>query len=260
MKKFFTLFLLISSLFLSAQNLNNYKYAIVPSRFDFLKEKNQFMINTYTKMFMQKYGFETYLDSEVLPDLLLKNNCNKVFVDVISTSTFFQTKLKVVLKDCKNNVLFTSQEGKSKEKDLNVSYNQALREAFNSLALLKHVYNGKDASEIMDSKSASQTETKIAETKITETNKKDEVKVEVTIGEPLFAKPFGATTFQLLTNNTAIPKLALTISKTSVENVYIATRNTTTGVLIQKNLQWFFEYYVNNELKSEPVTIVNFNQ
>lgn len=255
MKKLFTLFLLFSSLFLSAQNLNDYKYAIVPSRFDFLKEKNQFMINTYTKMFMQKYGFETYLDSEELPDFLLKNNCNKVFVDVISTSTFFQTKLKVVLKDCKNNILFTSQEGKSKEKDLNVSYNQALRDAFNSFALLKHVYNGKDASQIMDSKSVSQTETKIIETKKTE-----DIKVELAIGEPLFAKPFGASSFQLLTNNTAIPRLALTISKTSVANVYIATRNSTTGVLVQKNLQWFFEYYANNELKSEPVTIVNFNQ
>lgn len=259
MKKFFTLFLLFWSLFLSAQNLNDYKYAIVPSRFDFLKEKNQFMINTYTKMFMQKYGFETYLDSEELPDFLLKNNCNKVFVDVISTSTFFQTKLKVVLKDCKKNVLYMSPEGKSKEKDYKTSYYQALREAFNSFALLKHVYNGKDASEIMDSKPAAQLETKVVE-KVVENKKKEEVKVELAIGEPLFAKPFGASSFQLLTNNTAIPRLALTISKTSVANVYIATRNSTTGVLVQKNLQWFFEYYTNNELKSEPVTIVNFNQ
>lgn len=259
MKKFFTLFLLLSSLFLSAQNLNDYKYAIVPSKFEFLNEKDQFSINTYTKMFMQKYGFETYLDTEQLPDSFVKNNCNRVFVDVISTGNFFQTKLKVVLKDCKNNILYTSPEGKSKEKDYKVSYNQALREAFNSFALLKHVYNGKDASEIMDSKPVAQLETKVVE-KVGETKKKEDVKVELAIGEPLFAKPFGASSFQLLTNNTAIPRLALTISKTSVANVYIATRNSTTGVLVKKNVQWFFEYYSNNELKSEPVTIVNFNQ
>lgn len=160
----------------------------------------------------------------------------------------------MVLKDCQNNVLYTSQEGKSKEKDYKTAYTQALREAFASFDLIKHEYNGKN-NQITDTKKPlSQNEADVSGQK-----PQEDAKPEVNVGEPLFAKPFGENTFQLLTNNTDIPRLALTISRSSVENVYLASRNTTNGVLLKKNNQWFFEYYRNNELKSELVTIVNFN-
>jgi hypothetical protein len=235
MKKFFTLLLLTFTIFVSAQNLNNYKYALVPSRFDFLKEKNQFMINTYTKMFMQKYGFETYLDSEELPASFAANNCNKVFVDVISTGNFFQTKLKVVLKDCKNNILYTSVEGKSKEKDFNKSYNQALREAFNSFATLKHVYNGTEPDTYVEEKVAIVT----SEIPVT----KD--------AASLYAQPI-SNGFQLVNTE---PKVVMKVYKTSVKDFFIAVRDNQNGVLFLKDSNWLFEYYKEGKLASEKIDV-----
>lgn len=223
------------TLFASAQNLNNYKYALVPSRFDFLTEKNQFMLNTYTKMFMQKYGFETYLDSEELPAVFATNNCNKVFVNVISTGNFFQTKLKIVLKDCKNNILYTSQEGKSKEKDLDKSYNQALRNAFNSFALLKHVYNGSQQDTYVEEKVAIVT-TEIPSTKDTSS---------------LYAQPI-SNGFQLVNTE---PKVIMKIYKTSVKDFYIAVKDNQNGVLFLKDSNWLFEYYKEGKLASEKIDV-----
>ena len=94
-----------------AQDLNNYNYALVPSKFSFSREKDDYRLNTLSKMFMQKYGFESYLDSEILPSEFAADNCNKVYVDVVENNSMMMTKIKVVLKDCFNQVLFTSEEG-----------------------------------------------------------------------------------------------------------------------------------------------------
>ena len=114
MKKVLFLILFLTTSLGFSQSLNDYKYAIVPSKFEFLKEKDQFRLNTLTKLLMEKYGFVTYFDSDVLPSEVAENNCNKVYVDVKSNGNLFVTKLTVVLKDCKNVVLFSSSEGKSR--------------------------------------------------------------------------------------------------------------------------------------------------
>src|SRR6476620_2075949 len=105
-----------SSVGICQQSINDYKYALVPAKFDFLDEADQYKLNTYTKMFLQKYGFETYFNNETLPEEAATYNCNKVYVDVLDNSNIRNTKLTVVLKDCRNNVIFTSAEGKSAEK------------------------------------------------------------------------------------------------------------------------------------------------
>ena len=47
---------------MSAQeNVNNYKYIIVPKKFDFLKEENQYRVNTFTKFLFEKQGFKMLL-------------------------------------------------------------------------------------------------------------------------------------------------------------------------------------------------------
>jgi hypothetical protein len=115
-KTLFLIFFLASSLGF-AQSVNDYKYAIVPSKFEFLKDKDQYRLNTLTKMLMEKYGFVTYFDTDILPTEVAESNCNNVYVDVQNTGNMFSTKLIVVLKDCKNAILFTSLEGKSREKE-----------------------------------------------------------------------------------------------------------------------------------------------
>ena len=143
MKKYLFLLFVLTSYSGFSQSINDYKYAIVPSKFSFLKEPNQYRLNMLTKLLMEKYGFVTYLDTDVLPTEVANQNCNKVYVDVLKGGNMFVTKLTVVLKDCKNNILYTSAEGKSREKEYNVAYNEAFREAFKSFDNLGYKYSEK---------------------------------------------------------------------------------------------------------------------
>jgi len=253
MKKYFVLFLLVSAVGFS-QNLNDYKYAVVPSKFSFLKDENMYNLNVLTKMFLQKYGFETYLSNETAPDEFVNTNCNKIFVDLVPSNTIFTTKVKVVLKDCKGTILFSSEEGSSRDKEYRIAYNEALRMAFDSFSILKtHKYQPSEKSLGMIGEPA-QTGIK---TKI-DTPKSEEVKPSIQSSEPLFAKPFGENGFQLLTNNTNVPQYVMMIYKTSSIDCYIASKDNYSGVLLKKIGSWFFEYYKEGKLVSEPILIVNF--
>ena len=118
MKKYSILLLLFVMSFCYAQEINQYKYALIPSKFDFLKETDQYQLNSLTKFLMEKQGFVAFLDNDDnMPEEMMISNCSKVFVEVTSNGNFMATKLTVVLKDCKGKVLFTSEQGKSKEKD-----------------------------------------------------------------------------------------------------------------------------------------------
>ena len=228
MKKYIILLLVLFSSLGFSQTINDYKYAIVPSKFSFLKEKNQYRLNLLTKLLMEKYGFVTFFDTDILPSEVAENNCNKVFVDVLSNGNMFVTKLSVVLKDCKNTVLFTSLEGKSQEKDYLISYNQALREAFNSFDALHYKYNDSDVSKISNTIN------------------------DVSLSQiALFAQPI-VNGFQLIDST---PKVIMKIYKTSSPICFIANKNNIQGVLISKDNQWFFEYLYNSNLVSEKVEV-----
>lgn len=250
MKRYYILLLLVSAVGFS-QNLNQYKYALVPSKFSFLKEENMYNLNVLTKMFMQKYGFETYLSNETAPDDFVNTNCNKIFVDIVPNNNIFTTKVKVVIKDCKGTILGSSEEGSSRDKEYRVAYNEALRAAFDSFSLLKtHQY-------LPSEKSVEPVKVAVVEPK-TETPKVEDTKPSILYSEPLFAKPFGENGFQLLTNNTNVPQYVMTVYKTSSVDCYIASKEGNSGVLIKKANHWFFEYYKEGKLMSQPLSIVNF--
>jgi len=124
------------------QDLNSYKYVLVPSSFEFLKESNQYQLNELTKFLFEKNGFEAYMEDEELPMELSQNRCKALIANVKNNSGLFSTKLVVVLKDCKNNQLFISEEGSSREKEYRTGYQEALRNAFESIAALNHKYEG----------------------------------------------------------------------------------------------------------------------
>ena len=245
MKKALFLILFLTTSLGFSQSLNDYKYAIVPSKFEFLKEKDQFRLNTLTKLLMEKYGFITYYDSDVLPNEVVESNCNKVYVDVKSNGNLFVTKLTVVLKDCKNAVVYTSIEGRSREKELQVAYNQALREAFSSFDKLEYKYSGNsNVNSNVNSKS--------------NVNENSNSKSPL-LNQMLFAKPLGPNLIQLLTNDTDIPNLVLTISKTNNPSIFIVEEAMRQGVVYKNNNEWIFDYYENEKLISEKLNIVNFN-
>lgn len=239
MKKIALLLLLVTSVNF-AQDLNQYKYVSVPAKFSFLKEKNQYNLNLLSKMYMQQFGFETYFDNDEAPNDFFENNCNKIYFDVLENNNMFSTKLTVVLKDCKGKVLFTSKEGVNKEKEYKVSYNLALREALNSMKTIQYKYAGD----------------KVVEEKIVVQETKNEAQnqslnSENSVSSQLFAQPI-SNGFQLIN---AEPKVIYKIYKTSVKDLYIATKGNLQGVLISKNNEWFFEYYQNEKLVSEKVEV-----
>lgn len=247
MKKVIVGFLFLTfNIIFAQENLNEFQYALIPSKFSFQKEKNQYQLNTLSKLFMEKYGFVTYLDSDNLPKDFVDFNCNKVYVDVIANNSLFTTKLTIQLKDCKNNVLFSSPQGTSRDKEYRVAYNEALRMAFNNFEVLK-TYKFQPSSKSLGM---------IGKPAVQESVSKESLVTEVSFSESLFAKPFEHG-FQLLTNNTNIPQYVMTIFKTSSPDTFIASKGNIIGILIRKVKGWYFEYYKDNVLVSELISIVN---
>ena len=126
----------------SAQSsLNNYKYVIVPKKFDFLKEADQYQLNSLTKFLLDKENFTTFFDDEVFPEDLVKDRCLAIEAKVLDDSGLFKTKLTVQLEDCRKNILFTSRQGDSKEKEYQKAYYESLREAFQTFQTINYAYN-----------------------------------------------------------------------------------------------------------------------
>ncbi len=134
-------FLLITNIF-AQHNLNEYKYVIVPKKYDFLKSADKYQVNSLAKFLLEKESFKVFFDDE-LPEDLADNRCLGLYANVESTGGLFKTKLVTELKDCNNNVVFKTIEGSSKEKDYKKAYHEALRDAFNSFKDLNYEYQPK---------------------------------------------------------------------------------------------------------------------
>lgn len=149
-----TRFLLLSiSLFLATNaisqntNLSEYSYVIVPEQYDFLKDKDQYQLNSMSKFYFEKSGFNAYL-ADSAPNA---NRCDGLYASVEELQSVFGTKLQIVLKDCNDKEIYRSQEGKSKYKEYDKTYQDALRKAFSSIEALR--INQKDVVFLSDSDS-----------------------------------------------------------------------------------------------------------
>ncbi len=242
MKKYILiLFLLLSAITSAQKSLNDYKYVIVPVKYAFLSEENQYRLNTLTKFNLTKVGFVSYYDTDKLPDDIVNNKCDKLYVDVEKVKAFLLTKLVVVFRDCQNNVVYKSAEGKSKDKEYKIAYTEALNEAFQSLYGLGYTYNGKD----LNSKFALKTEPATVETPKSSPAIAEESK------DLLFAQPI-PNGYQLVDKT---PKVVLKIFKTSQPDYFTAQSETINGAVIKKNGEWILEYYKDDKPVSEKLLI-----
>jgi len=114
---------------------------VVPNKFAFLKSDNEYQLNILTKFLIEKQGFKAYMENEV-PAELLNTPCNLLKADVKNESNMMTSKLRLVLTDCANKEVFSSEVGKSREKEYKKSYQEALRNALagNALATFKKQY------------------------------------------------------------------------------------------------------------------------
>lgn len=277
---------IISSAF-AQSNLNNYKYVIVQKKYDFLKEANQYRLNELTAFLFNKYGFTTLMEGDSYPDDLVKNRCLALKSDVIKDSGLFKTKLNIELKDCNDQVVYTSEVGESREKDYEKSYNEALRNAFKSFDAINYHYVPKPTNEIVETKEESKNNVavtqEIQQLKEEIKNLKQEKKAEVVgavvprmegkteavedeapieknameteagvkegVSDVLYAQAI-ENGFQLVDSS---PKVVYKIKKTSLENVFLVEG--LDGTLLNKKGQWVLEYYENGNLKQKVLNI-----
>ncbi|WP_298220679.1 hypothetical protein [Flavobacterium sp.] len=236
MKKYLWFVFVCFSSFLSAQNtINQYRYVIVPAQFGFSSEKDQYHLNTLTKMLLEKYGFKAYLDTEELPAEIRDSNCDKLFAEVKSSGSFIMTKMQVTLKDCSHVVVYESAVGKSKEKKYRDAYTEALSKAFDSFEALHYQYQ---PLEIKPKKEVLNPQTTIMNASFEDT--------DLLQAQPI---PNG---YQLVD---ATSKVVIKALKTSNPQMFTAIKGTITGVLISKDNQWFFEYYQQDQLVSEKIDV-----
>ena len=128
---------LILTIFISnsviGQSLDDYKYVIIPAKYEFQKTDDQYQLNSLTKFLFEKEGFITQFDNVEMPLEISKNPCDVLTARVNNTSNMFTTKMVIELINCKNQKVLITKEGRSKEKDYKKGYQEALREAFESV-------------------------------------------------------------------------------------------------------------------------------
>ena len=182
-KSVFTIILLIGCIAFSTSQsgINDYKYVIVPNKYEFLKEADKYQLNSLTKFLFNKYGFTAIMEDESLTDELLNNRCLALTSNVINSSGLFKTKLSVELRNCKDEVVFLTHVGETREKDYAKAFNFALRDAFESFLTVNYSYkpNEQVVTLANNTNTAEQKEVEKLKEEIKALKKEKETQVEV---------------------------------------------------------------------------------
>ncbi|PWL38014.1 hypothetical protein DKG77_06900 [Flagellimonas aquimarina] len=263
------LFFLIFTIGLSSLSygqLNDYKYIIVPKKFDAYNIQNKYQTSTTIKYLFNQRGYQAVYDDE-LPEDLRKNRCLGLVVNLEDTSSLFSTKTTLVLRDCRSIEIFRTVEGRSKLKEFRPAYTDALKKSFVSFDTLQYKYVPKEENKEVeepitvsfknDVKSLDEEPKKpiVVQEATTENQsfksmepvtspikKADEV-VEPINSDLLYAQPI-ENGYQLVDST---PKVRLKLMETSVENVFLVSHGDKNGVVFKKDDKWFFEYAENGK-------------
>ncbi|MES2240934.1 MAG: hypothetical protein V4497_11820 [Bacteroidota bacterium] len=250
MKKQILFLLLLVSSFGIAQSINDYKVVVVPLKFEFLKSENQYRMSTLSKFNLNKAGFEVYYSNQDMPTNI--GRCEVLNYNIEKDNAFLATKLYVTFKDCYGKTVYKSEIGLSREKEFQLAYTEALNKAFASVYELGYQYNGGVKTEpavapVAAVKEAIKENVSAAVVKAEVSNN-----VVLSANELLYAQPLAGGNFQLIDSK---PSVVMKIYKTSDNNSFLAQKGNQQGVLINKENQWFFEYYQNDKLVSEKINV-----
>ena len=263
-------------------SLNDYKYVVIPKQFDFLNEADEFRLNSLTQFLFEKYNFETLMEGETMPSDYAKNNCLGLKADVLKNSSMFKTKLTVKLTNCLNEVVFTSIEGESRDKNYKIAYNKALRDAFKSIETANYSYNSNNAmvaGESSESEAKGQEEIEklkeeikvLKEAKL-EVVEQESIEIEEIIEQPIVKiESIEETAPKLIetANSTDVlyaqkvsngyqlvdksPKVIYIIKETGMSNVYLVEGKN--AIMYKLDANWILEYYNNDSLQTKIVNI-----
>lgn len=268
-------FLSTASVF-SQESINNYKYVVIPTKYDFLKSEDQYQVNSLTKFLFNKYGFTAFMDNEQFSEDLNNNRCLALYADVVEHNAFMKTKLQIDLKDCNNKLIQSSKIGETREKEYTKAYNLALRDAFETFQFSN--YNYQPSQEILAKSSPKvevassdekaeierlkkELETLKEEQKPTEVvsektmtpieTKNSDSKVQTSKGElstTLYAQPID-NGFQLVDST---PKVVMILYSTGVEGVFSVKDSK--ALVYKKEGVWMYSKE-GNILEGEPINL-----
>lgn len=214
-----------------SQQNTDYQYIIIPKQFSFQKEVNQFNLNILSKFLLEKNNFKCVWDDKIPEN---SNSCDGLRFNIINNSNLLKTKLIATLTDCKGNVVYTSQEGKSGEKDFKKGYSEALRKALantNSISMKKITPDKKEDNVTYTP------DNPIDNIKIQESN------LNIT---KLTLKEIENKIILINENNEEV----FSLQKTSLENMYQALRkkDNVSGIFFKKDNYFIFEYNKNGSI------------
>lgn len=129
MKKLTFLFLLLLNFNAKAQENC---YLVIPKQFSFQKSENQHRINSLSKHLLTEQGFRVIWSDE-LQETSGINPKNIIRVDLENRSNLMVTKVKFIFKDALGKEIFTTKEGKSRQKEFAKAFNEAIKWALNDL-------------------------------------------------------------------------------------------------------------------------------
>ncbi|UBZ15112.1 hypothetical protein LDL77_05185 [Flagellimonas marinaquae] len=255
--------------------LNDYKYIIVPKKFDAFKSVNEYQTSTLFKYYFEENGFNALYD-DALPVDLAGNRCLGLLANLEDDSNMFSTKITIVLKDCNNVEVYRSVEGVSKIKEYDKAYKDAIQKAFVSFAGMDYNYvpqeqeqkesatvtlNFKDdvksvqensKEHIIEQKATTEEQVyKAVEPKPSSIVRVVEKQSSELPNEVLYAQPtdFG---YQLVDST---PKVVLKLQETSMDNVFMTDFNGYNAVVFQKDGNWLLEYSENGEKVQKELDI-----
>ena len=285
------LFLLLGIFYGSAQtNLNDYKYVVVPGQYAFLKSKDKYRLNSLTRFLLRKHGFNAFMEEEIKEEDYKKNNCLALRADVVNIRSMLNTKLKVVLKNCNGEIIFESEEGKTKIKDYEDGYKDALRKAFKSFEGVGYAYNpsnaianntsteapAKDATEVAALKAEieelkrqkqlqaeKEKQTIAQETEAKRKMLEAKAKKEAVVEEVAEVKAVPKTTksnllyAQELANGYQLvdstPKVVYKMIKTGLDNVFLVEN--LSAIIYRQGDSWVLEYHSGSTLVKEVLNV-----
>mgnify|MGYP005634611283 FL=1 len=239
-------------------SINDYKYVSVPDKFDFLKSNDQYQLNSLTKFLLKKNGFTVLNKSDNYPMDLAQNNCLLLNANVVKIKGLLTTKLQLLLTNCKNTVVFSSEIGKSKLKDYQKAYHEALRDVF-TLSEFNYAYVGADRTIVLPTPTPPKTPkvTPIEPTSEIVSEEPEAPSVAEVPSVPVVEVASGLIIQQTNTGYNFIDSRSKTIKysvhATLFENVYIIDGEE--GIIYKRGQSWVRESIENGKTTIEALNI-----
>jgi hypothetical protein len=231
---FFGLLLLTSTTIIAQKSINNYKYIIVNDEFSFFNEADKYQTSSLMKFLFNKNGMKSFLNTDILPDDFNTNRCIALFAELKKKPGVFKTKVFFELKDCNRNLVYTSEVGESRAKDIEKSFHGAIRNTFTTIKRLNYSY-------VPMAKSLSNKKNVLNKPVIQVSNKKFTVKE---VGDILMLYAQKITNgFQLV--NAKLEKIFVVLN-TKTSNIFIIKDKN--GILYKNGNNWVAEFYENGNL------------